>query len=362
MKRATAILWNIIFVGIIVAIPISYVFFHGKLNSENTENRTLAEFPTTNTTSWDKIPQGISDYVDDHFPYKNQVVSVQGEFEYKILNTASDKDVIIGKNDWLFYKGENDNSYNQYKRMKNLSQEEKEIIAMNLNHMKDKVESWDGRFVLFIVPNKSTIYPEFMPDNIGIMDNAFITDELVDFLNENTAIDVVYCKDALLRAKDQFGEDVNLYYKLDTHWNELGAYVGMQPLFEMIDTNIVSVESISYEKDPYSSCDLAALLGVTSKYKSKDNGFIITNYIDDFDIITEETDGLLEYSNSGKDPRKIMFLRDSFTLQMRRILADSFDYCYLQHHNTFDEAQIEEVKPDIFVYELCERRLDELLY
>ena len=52
----------------------------------------------------------------------------------------------------------------------------------------------------------------------------------------------------------------------------------------------------------------------------------------------------------------------SFAGAMAHILASNFAYTYMPHWNGgFDPAQIEEQQPDIFVYELVERRLDALL-
>ncbi len=360
MKKTTQILWHVIFFGIILLIPITYMLVKNKLNNENSENRELAKFPTFSVEEFEKFPSGITAFIDDNFPYKNEAVSIIGKTEYSLLNTSRNEDVIIGKNNYLFFKGEAFNSYEQYKRISKFSQEDLEIIADRLNHMKAEAEALNAEFILFIVPNKERIYSEYMPKNINVADCNTDTEELVSFLKGNTDINVIFCNDAIMNAKEYF-RDESLYYRLDTHWNELGAYVGARELLNELNIPTLDLDELELRKTDYSPCDLASLIGIKSELKALDNGYEIVNIKDDFETVTEETDGLLEYRNNGKDKRRLMLIRDSFTLNMRRFLANEFDYCFLQHMNFYDESQLQEVKPDIVVYETSERSLSKLL-
>lgn len=361
MKKITQVLWHVLFLGIILLIPISYMFMKNKLNNENSENRELAKFPVFSLEEFEKFPSGITAFIDDNFPYKNQSVSAIGLSEYSIFNTSRNEDVIIGENEYLFFKGEEFNSYDQYKRINQFSKEELEIIADRLNQMKTKAESAGAEFIIFIVPNKERVYSEYMPKNINVADCNTNTEELVDFIKNNTDVNIIFCNDSIIEAKEYYGEDISLYYKLDTHWNELGAYVGAKELLNALNVDTIELSNLEIEKNDYSPCDLAGLIGIKSTLKSKDYGIEIKNITDDFETITEETDGLLEYKNSGKDERRLMIIRDSFTLNMRRFFANEFNYCYMQHVNFYDESQIDEVKPDVVVYETSERSLRKLL-
>ena len=49
----------------------------------------------------------------------------------------------------------------------------------------------------------------------------------MDYLKQNTDVRVVYAKQTEI---DQKSEDYKLWYKYDTHWNNLGAFVGEQAL------------------------------------------------------------------------------------------------------------------------------------
>lgn len=362
MSKKTALMWNIMFIGIILLIPLSYLFTKGKLNNENYENRELAQFPVLSLETFERFPQGISDYVDDHFPYKNQAVNANSYFEYKFLGTSENDGVIIGKDDWLFYKGEDGKAYLEYKRIKHYTDEELEILTSKIMSLKQKADSVGAKFIVMIVPNKETVYSEYMPKKVKVGDMQSSTDQLVDYLRNNTDLDIIWIKDDLINAKSEANFDGRIIYqKTDTHWNELGAYVGVKKLLDDLSIPAPELSEIEISDTEVSSTDLSNMIGITKQLKSKDSCYKVDSIQDDFTVLTEEIDGLLEYENTGKDDRRIMFLRDSFTLQMRRLIADEFNYCYLQHHNQFDESQIDEVRPDIFVLELGERRIDTLL-
>ena len=56
-------------------------------------------------------------------------------------------------------------------------------------------------------------------------DDYTCVDRLVDYLKENTDIRIVYPKQELLKVKEE-NPDILLYRKLDTHWNNVGGYIG----------------------------------------------------------------------------------------------------------------------------------------
>lgn len=127
---------------------------------------------------------------------------------------------LFGNNGYLFHHNVNDGtSLHDYIGDNHFSQEELEAIAANLNKEKEWVEQDGSKFVLLLIPNKETMYPEWMPGYIGRADTTTREDLLAAYLRENTDIHVVYVKDTLMRNKEYFP----LYYKTDTHANMVGS-------------------------------------------------------------------------------------------------------------------------------------------
>lgn len=60
---------------------------------------------------------------------------------------------------------------------------------------------------------------------------------------ENSSVQFVDIRDLLIQRKD----DGLLYFKTDTHWNELGSFVGYTALLEYINTIYADISPIPQE-------------------------------------------------------------------------------------------------------------------
>jgi len=360
MNKKLAYIYNIIFLLTIILIPVSYLIFGKYLTKDNNENRNFTTIEDVKASNIDNLSSNLSSYVDDNFPYRTQFVYANGLLEYKGFSEASSENVIVGKNDFLFFKGENSNALLQYKGVMKFSQEDLERIADNLNRLKTEAENVGAEFVVFVAPNKMHVYKEFMPDYINTSNGDEITYQVIDFLEANTDIKIVYCYDALMAAKEKY-KNTDLYFKQDTHWNDFGGYIGTKDLLKEFGIELKEVTEDEIEKTDYSPNDLANQMGIKNYLIDRDADYKIKGFKNEYSIINEEIDGLIEYENTGRDSRRFMMVRDSFALYMRDYIADKFNYCYLQHKNTFKLSEVSEVKPDILVYEIVERRWDDLV-
>jgi hypothetical protein len=75
--------------------------------------------------------------------------------------------------------------------------------------------------VVVIAPDKSTIYPEYMPDQIKVIGSKSRLDQFVDYMHEYGQTPVIDLRPDLLEAS----KTEQVYYKTDTHWNLLGAHI-----------------------------------------------------------------------------------------------------------------------------------------
>ena len=188
------------------------------------------------------------------------------------------------------------------------------------------------RLVLFIAPNKETIYKDELPSFYQNENTKSCVDQLVEYLKENTDIEVVYPKEELLEARKEH-EDIEWYHKLDTHWNSAGAYIGAE--------------------------NLAKALNIT--IKNGDTNYTLSN-ISDRETECEKWDFYTEfiYHTAGADSRKLFVCRDSFSDALAPILATQFENSMFVHRKGFSQEQIFDYDTDIFVYECVERYIKKL--
>ena len=91
---------------------------------------------------------------------------------------------------------------------------------------------------------------------VARVDEVSRAEQLADYIWDNTDLVYVYPKQALLNAK----AEGQIYYQTDTHWNQKGAFVGMQQLMhEAYGVEAKNLDSVSFD---ITSNDLAGDLAV----------------------------------------------------------------------------------------------------
>ncbi len=237
MTRKRSIIWIVLFLIIIASPRFTFFFMEKYVDTTNHEKRDDVERPVLNIYNYDDFPDDYESYYNDNIPYRNQLISLNNSIEYFLFGQSANDDVVIGKDGWLFYRDPTEQSlgYWQY------SDEQLKQIANNLEVTDRILERHGIEFVLFIAPNKETIYKDKLPAYYETEDTYTSVDQLVDYLRSNTDIRVVYPRRELEKARDTHTDKL-LYYKLDTHWNNIGGYLGTVSLAEELGVKMPLLE------------------------------------------------------------------------------------------------------------------------
>lgn len=126
-----------------------------------TENRTMAAFPSfMEEGKWNvNYLQDLGAYFEDHYAFRNLLVSVDSQIQAKLFKTSNMDTVIVGKNDWLYYTASLDN----YLGQNLMSDQEVYNAAYNLSIVQEYVQSRGAKFLVTVPPNKNSLYGENMP-------------------------------------------------------------------------------------------------------------------------------------------------------------------------------------------------------
>lgn len=359
MTKYKSVMWITIFL-MITASPVFTYFFLGQyVDLKNYENRNMASKPILTAENYELFPKEYEAYYNDNLPFRNQLIRFHNSIDYFLFKQSSSERVAIGKNGWLFYCDKtNGNPIEQSLGYWNFTSSQLQTIANNLMSAKRVLESQGIEFVLFIAPNKETIYMDELPDYYEVKSSYTSTDQLIDYLTENTDIRVVYPKQDLLNMKKNL--NMILYHKLDTHWNYAGAYIGAKNLAEELGINMPSLNEISLKSISTSSGDLTKMLNIT--IKNGDNDYNISD-ISTLNTINEKKDFDTEliYHTAGADSRKLFVQRDSFSTKLAPSLSTQFEHSMWVHKKYFSQQQLFDYDADIFVLELVERNEKELI-
>lgn len=279
----------------------------------------------------------MNDAVDaflEEFPYRKEFAYVNTNVTLKITgNTYMEStQVLLGKNNWLYMK----ETLDDFQGNNCYTEEEKQQFLTQLVKHRDAFESMGIEFAIYVAPNKATIYPENMSDTIIKRNEKTRTEDLIAYIREYSNIKVIYPKEELILAK----ELSPVYYTTDTHWNEVGGYVGTQVLLkELFGYEDRFTADMIHVKEEYRPGDLAKIGNVRNVIR-EDIQYTIME--DDLDL-------------SLKSDKTLYFVGDSFYGSMRYYVPLYFEKLYYTHYHDYDFIDMYEYKPDIVVWEIVER-------
>lgn len=323
---------------------------NGTLQGENQGNASVDTSQTTQEVElpwFTRVQNTLNNFTNRLFT-RTKLIAFNTELTSLLTGGTyiESTQVLLGKNDWLFYKTEIDgHPIWDYMGINHFSEEQLAEMAANITQTRDYFVNERGiEFYVTILPNKEVIYEEYMPDTIARVNEVSRAEQFAEYMWNNTDVLCVYPKQALLDAKDEYP----LYYKTDTHWNQIGAFVGVQEILKEAYGTHADIDSVSFRVDleTYSG-DLAALAGIGDKYG---------------------IDSVYAFEMESADPAQY---RDEVAL----IIGDSFGgflstvakgyYKDVIWINTkmedFSMELIDEHNPDVIIWESVERYMETFL-
>ncbi|MCR4636009.1 MAG: hypothetical protein K5754_07225 [Butyrivibrio sp.] len=367
MKTITQRIYMVI-LTILILIPVVLYAVIGKYLDSSTadkENRVMTEMPTLANTQISEFPTLFDAYMNDNLPYKNYLVTINSMADYYLFNTSSSDDVIVGDKGWLFYVGHENNDEDplaDYEGTNLYSIDELEIIAENMVNARDFLASQGKEFVITIIPNKSRVYSEYMPDMCGDVSQECRLNQVYQYLSENTDLTIVSPYNDIVSYKEAHPE-TQLYFKYDTHWNNFGAYVAAQSIsrvwgFEMPDLD--TVEQVYVDSDTY---DLARMINLGDYLK--EDAPIATAYSGHMARVEIQSDGMSftgTVDQGTADARKLYIIGDSFSALLFPYLACHFNSSKSDMYYNYNYSSLESYDPDVVVFECVERYLNNMLH
>ena len=320
------------------------------------EQRLLETFPTAVTIdNLDKVGGQVETYINDHAPFRDEQVAFNAKLDYHLFHSTDTPTVTLGKNGWLFYAGQN--STEDFRGLGGRSEEWHQTVAGLLNGIDASLEAQGIEFVVLLAPNKERIYSEYMPEYITMVNERNRLDILADYLRTATKIPIVYPKECFEDKSYQWN------YKAETHWNNAGGFLAGQELIRTLGGENWDISQIEISYTPRGTGDLVRLAHLPSE-EFDETEAVVKGYLPEMVLHMEENKdyypSLKFYtSENAPDPRHVVIYRDSFTDAITATLARYFARVDTYWWNSGAEELMAQEKPDVVVYEILERYIDE---
>lgn len=324
-------------------------------DTTNYENRTLAAFPTAETglTQW---PAQFEDWLEDHAPFRNGFLTLKAGAD-RLVGSLDSSNVLLGKEGWLFLQDVADSrSISDYQGLTAYTPEEMAALADKVQRLADALAQRGSRLALLFAPAKEGVYRQFMPDIIPVVARPTRVQALTDYLQQNTDVPVLFPLEALQTA----GQTTQVYYKYDTHWNDVGAWLAAQQLLEALDLPYAdSLPAVKVNGEKTAPTDLANMCGSWAFCKD-DRYYEVDAPAARCTEGTSETE-LTRYEGSGSED--LLLVRDSFGAALGSRLAEGFDKTLVLHGNLLTVENLtaqQPTLPEVVVVEVGERFSDNL--
>lgn len=368
-------LYQILIAGIfilMITLPLFQMKFKIFKDFNNYDNRKLSEKPKLPTkNNLDTLflyKQDFEKYFNDNFGFRNIMIRLNNFIDVKVLKSVTNEKVLLGKKGWLFYNSPEDGvNFDDFIGNSNFTQNEIDKIVEKLKYFDEYTKEKNIYLLFVIAPNKQTIYSEYVPNYYLNKKSSYTRIDQIVHIFDSLNINYIDLRQKLIKNKNRY--NIPLYYKTDTHWNQLGAFIGYEEIIQRIKSNfnllpIIKIEDFSIKTiNNNGNGDLAGFLNLPNFFSDSE---VILNYKGNFKsystppIYNLNSDSKLQKIDNSSLP-KLLVYHDSFLEYLIPYLSESFSESAYQKYWNFNYQNIETVKPDIVMVELVERYITKIL-
>lgn len=338
---------------------------------ENRAAETLPPIPDSLKTLRE-YPARFERFFDDRFGMRATLVRIDHWMRAMVFGVSPVPDVLLGKSGWLYFRGEDAKAFDRWYRGSE-PLPEATIAAIRDEWLRRQafLASRGIPYLVVVVPEKYTIYPEFLPDWAARRADRTRLDRIAAELAHYPQLPFIDLRGALLRAKDS----ELLYYKTDSHWNYLGATVGYHAIMREAARLLPGLTIAPVARPPYVagvdyySGDLAQMLGLPKQFREDDIAPMVKILAaPESRCATEQTPAAgakietYVYRCANAPRFTALVYRDSMAIPLIPMLAENFAHSTLVTSERFDPALVERLKPDIVIEETVERRAANAAY
>ena len=352
---------------LLISLPLSGLILGFDRSFVLEENRTLATRPELklDRAGLKSFPARFEAYFNDRFCFRKRLIRWLALVKVKGLRVTSTPGVIMGRDGWLFLAS--DAALASYRATRPFTPDQLEKYGQILESRRGWLASRGVPYLVVILPNKDTIYPEFMPGAYTKVHPGSRLDQLLDHMKSHSNVPILDVRADLRRAK----QSGRVYHVTDSHWNLRGGYIAygriMQALSAWLPRFQVMARSEFREvAEAGPGGDLAMMLGLADQLPEERLNldpragwhFHHTGELypiagrcahPELTVVTERGDAKL--------PRAVLF-RDSFAAQLIPFLAEHFQRMVCIWDSNFDRAIIEHERPTVVIQEIVERSLE----
>ncbi len=330
------------------------------------QRRASAWPPAAMLASPAKFGAAFGQAFADRFGMRSALIVGQHWALVDIFGVSPVATVMIGRDGWLFWLGEDAQSLDRhYRGTRTVPDFEADAYVAEVKRRHEYLRSRGIAYLTTIVPEKFTIYPEYLPSWVAPGRNPTLLARTVDRLAEDGSVPYVDLRPLLRDAKGR----EQLYYLTDSHWNLAGAGVASVAIMQAVQTLLPGrVASIARPvrpaytpgRDVYWG-DLSRAMGIPFRFTEPDYlplaatrnprraGLLARS------ITPNRESRIRIYEQPNVDLPRLVMNRDSMGIWLIPLLSENFHRSVYMLSTALERETIEREHPDIVIDEIVER-------
>lgn len=310
--------------------------------------------------SWRSFPHRFESFFQERFGFRRSLVRADRLLKYRIFRVSANPSVVLGKADWFYLRAALDN----HRAQPLLSTAKLDEWRILFEERRAWLEERGIRYLVVFAPDKSSIYPEHIPDAYRAHSRISRLDQLLQHLEDHSQVSVLDLRSALLPSRDS----LTLYPRTDSHWTDLGASLAAERIADALGRwfpEVADVDPAIRDGTRWTwGGDLTELLGVEASIPEQMpiRDLVPAQAVRVADLAHRYPWYLICPVYETGDPRlpRGVIFRDSFAIRLVPFLAERFrrlvsPWCV--RPTLFDPSLIEEEKPDVVIDQFVERQL-----
>jgi len=309
----------------------------------------------------------MGDWFEDRLGLRNLLVEIGAQLNLGILRVSTNRNVLIGNDGWLFWSDyEKKPAVMMLDVQGELRLQSTEIrsINSNLHSIADAFARCGKTALITIAPNKQSIYGENLLPESKVFPSRL--DDLLGKLDLSARSIILDAREPLRRAKGT--QRLPLYFKTDTHWNELGAFEVYREIVQRLERvgtvywpELASLNHYDVKVEPFAGGDLSVKMLQAPWLFSDDTVHLLPKPVLPVpQLVYVDQSNSIYQNNRGQG--RLVLIGDSFSPLLARFLSHHFrevDH-RLVAEPRFDASVAARSRADVEILEVVERNLSVL--
>jgi alginate O-acetyltransferase complex protein AlgJ len=331
------------------------------------EKRRTSAWPSAKMLrSPETFAAAFSQAFADRFGMRSALILAQHRALVDIFGVSPVSNVMIGRSGWLFWLGEDGQSLDRhYRGTRWVSDFEADAYVQEVRRRHEYLRARGIAYLTVIVPEKFTIYPEYLPSWVHPSHDPTLLARTIDRLAKDGTVPYVDLRPLLRGAKTR----ETIYYLTDSHWNLAGGAVGYMAIMRAVQTLLPGrIPSIAPPvRPPYVPGrdvywgDLGQMMGIPAEFEEPDYLPLYKTKRDPAAVglrarlITPDADEFKIYAQPDASLPRLLMNRDSMAHALMPMLAENFSQAIYVRSTSLERKRIDDLHPDIVIDEIVER-------